>query len=100
MAWTVVALMSNPDRRLPSNAVYTYRAMGCFLAFLWFWSFDVYIWSKYRINYVFIFELEPRTRLTALQYFDEAAALTLIYLIDCILFIKSADFIEKKYITI
>ena len=103
IVWTVLALATLSEEnksQLPENAVYSYRAVGCFLAFLWFWSGDVYIWSKYRINYVFIFEFEPRTRLTFLQYFDEAATLSLIYFINTILFLKTADFIPSKYLTI
>lgn len=48
---------------------------------------------------MFIFEFEPRTRLSFLQCFDEAATLTIIYFLDAIIFIKSADWMSTKYIT-
>ena len=36
------------------------------------WADAMDIWTKWRINYVFIFELDPRTRLTHYQIWDEA----------------------------
>ncbi len=94
IGWTVTALYS--AKGLPTNALYSYRCLGCFLCLLWFWSGDVYVWSKYRINFVFIFEFIPKTRLTFLQYFDEAATLTLVYFLNCIVFIKSIDWMPGR----
>eukprot|EP01083_Nonionella_stella_P181242 648483_1 len=99
IGWSISALsVRHPS--LPHNAIYAYRCVGCFLFFLWLWSADVYIWSKYRINYVFIFEFEPRTRLTFLQYFDEAATLSLIYFVNVVIFLKSIYWIPAKYVAI
>jgi len=33
-------------------------AMICLL--VWGWGMDMYLWAKYRVNYVFIFEFDPR----------------------------------------
>jgi hypothetical protein len=35
----------------------------------------IYVWTRYRVSYVFIFEFNPRDRLTHFQVFEEASSL-------------------------
>eukprot|EP01084_Bolivina_argentea_P249721 418177_1 len=90
--WTILELLSlfhiDLDA-MPKNVQYIYESCGVFTLFLWFWTLLVYIWSNKRINFVFIFQLNPRSRLTFLQYFDIVTTLTNIYLIHIILFIQT-----------
>jgi hypothetical protein len=37
-----------------------YRMMAMICLLVWGWGVDMYIWAKYRVNYVFIFEFDPR----------------------------------------
>ena len=34
-----------------------YRMIGMLIWMLWCWGIDMYIWTKFRVNYVFIFEV-------------------------------------------
>jgi hypothetical protein len=48
---------------------------GMFIIVLSFFGFalDIFLWTSYRINYIFIFELNSRTALTYKQYFEFSA---------------------------
>eukprot|EP01083_Nonionella_stella_P273846 929220_1 len=71
------------------RAIYpVYRALGVILLIPWFWGANIYIWRRYRINYVFIFEFDPRTRMTTYEVLDTAASITIVFLINFLLFIS------------
>ena len=53
--------------------------------------------TRYRINYVFIFEFDPRTKLTHYQIIDEAATLTILYLINVITYAYTAQIVAAEY---
>lgn len=93
LSWSIVLGVTTKSK-LPYPPFFIYRTCAAIVAWLWIWSGLVFIWTKYRINYVFIFEFEPRSRLTFLQYFDEAATLSLILFMDIILYIKTAQLIS------
>ena len=72
---------------LGHDAIWTqvlYMFGGMFIIVLSFFgfSFDLYIWRRYRINYIFIFELNVRDTLTYKQ-FTEFAALSLFLWSTC-----------------
>jgi hypothetical protein len=46
-----------------------YRMMALAVLMLWGWGVDMYIWTKYRVNYVFIFEFDPRRHTRAESIF-------------------------------
>eukprot|EP01083_Nonionella_stella_P043779 118156_1 len=79
------------------NFIYIYRGLGVLLTLIWFWSVDVYIYSYKRINFVFIFELNPNTRLMFLQCFDSAISLTIIYFANILLFIETYQHLSTEY---
>jgi len=64
-----------------------YRSTGLYIVWLWLWSLLVWIWDSWRIPYVLIFQLNPRTRLTHFQLQTEAANLTIVYLLNALLFL-------------
>jgi len=64
-----------------------YRSVGLLIAFMWLWSFLVQIWDSCGIPYVLMFQLNPRTRLTHFQLQTEAANLTIVYLLNSLLFL-------------
>jgi hypothetical protein len=48
-----------------------FRLTGLAILAVWLWGALVYAWTKYRVSYVFLFEFNPRTRLTHFQIFEE-----------------------------
>jgi hypothetical protein len=64
---------------------------GCFglLAWHWFWGLSVYVWTRFRINYIYLFEFDPRNVDTPIDIFNDAVDETLVYLICMLLYYKT-----------
>ncbi len=57
----IVVLSSDHDALKSHRAHWIgYRILGLCCLFLWGWGIDVYLWTKYKVNYVFIFDFNPR----------------------------------------
>lgn len=65
-----------------------FRACGGLLLVHWFWGFSVYIWNRYRINYIFLFDFDPRIVDTPIAIFEDATDETLVFLILTLLYYK------------
>lgn len=66
-----------------------FRACGGLLLIHWFWGFSVFMWSRYRVNYIFLFDFDPRHVRTPIMIFDDAVTETLVYLVLMLLYYKS-----------
>lgn len=55
----------------------------------WFWGMSVYIWNRFRINYIFLFDFDPRIVHTPVMIFEAATDETLVFLILMLLYYKS-----------
>lgn len=73
----------NTREAIPSwgALLYVYATLMVPTVFALLLGLNILVWSRYRINYVFIFELDVRSRLDARQYFELPAVLlaTLCY---------------------
>ena len=65
-----------------------YRCTGLLVLWLWLWGVCVLVFDTYRISYVFVFQLNPRNRLTHFSLFNEASNITIVYLVNCLLLIS------------
>ena len=92
LLWNVMCMIRPTDSlvTLQSLAAYApvYRCTGLLVLFLWLWGFAVLIFDSYRISYVFVFQLNPRNRLTHFSLFNEASNLSVVYLVNCLLLIS------------
>ncbi|KAL3800524.1 hypothetical protein ACHAW5_009034 [Stephanodiscus triporus] len=70
---------------------------GCFglVAWHWFWGMSAYVWTRYRVNYIYLFEFDPRNVDTPIDIFNDAVDETLILLICTLLYYK-ADVWSRK----
>jgi hypothetical protein len=66
---------------------------GCFglLAWHWFWGLSVYVWSRFRVNYIYLFEFDPRNVDAAIDIFNYAVDETLVFLICMLLYYKTGS---------
>ena len=64
---------------------------GCFglLAWHWFWGLSVFVWTRYRINYIYLFEFDPRNVDTPIDIFNDAVDETLVFLVCMLLYYKT-----------
>eukprot|EP01084_Bolivina_argentea_P245657 411221_1 len=93
-----VLLLSHIDKTYDMfNLIYIYRCLGVLLAFMWFWAVVVYIFSHKRINYIFIFHLNPETRLTFMQIIDSVITMSILYWANILLFIETHQHVSSSY---
>ena len=75
------------DRAIP-----VYRCCGVFLLLMWSWGLSLLVWSRARVNYMFMFELQDGTWLSSYkETFLDAANLTLFYLVNLLVFYKGVQ---------
>jgi len=66
-----------------------FRACGGLLSVHWFWGFSVFVWQRYRINYIYLFDFNPRIVDTPMLIFNDVVDETLVFLILILLYYKS-----------
>lgn len=64
-----------------------FRACGGLLLLQWFWGCSVFMWTRYRVNYIFLFDFNPRIVRTPLEIITDAVDSTLMYL--CLMLVSS-----------
>ena len=65
-----------------------FRACGGILMLQWFWGCSVFIWTRYRINYIYLFDFDPRIVATPLGIFQNAVDNTLVFMVLTLLYYK------------
>lgn len=55
----------------------------------WCWGGSVWVWTRYRVNYIYLFDLNPSTVASPLTIFQEAVNNTLIYFLSMLLYYKA-----------
>lgn len=66
-----------------------FRACGGLLMLQWCWGFSVWVWTRYRVNYIYLFDFNPSIVASPLVIFNEAVDNTLAYLLCALLYYKS-----------
>lgn len=92
MVWDCVvdvAIRPSSDVQWLDLAMPIYRFCGCMILASWCWGMNVYVWSTYRINYMYLLELDANTSLSAASVFRRSLDATIIFLINFILFFKA-----------
>ena len=55
----------------------------------WCWGVSVWVWSRYRINYIYLFDFNSSIVASPLSIFNEAVDNTLFYLVCALLYYKA-----------
>jgi xenotropic and polytropic retrovirus receptor 1 len=85
--WSAVFLLDHLYNKSVHDAFFpVFRGVGLLIVQMWLWGISIYYWTKYRVNFVYIFEFNPRTRLTHQQIFEEAADLSIFFFISSLLY--------------
>eukprot|EP00522_Entomoneis_paludosa_P006853 CAMPEP_0172440198 /NCGR_PEP_ID=MMETSP1065-20121228/911_1 /TAXON_ID=265537 /ORGANISM="Amphiprora paludosa, Strain CCMP125" /LENGTH=924 /DNA_ID=CAMNT_0013188983 /DNA_START=235 /DNA_END=3009 /DNA_ORIENTATION=- len=85
--WGVVAEHSTTIGERTAFPVF--RACGGLLTLQWFWGMSTWVWSRYRINYIYLFDFDPRIVSSPLSIFNSAVDNTLVFLICMLLYYKA-----------
>lgn len=92
LAWLVNNLVSTPQisllyMQMQDPAVYVYAAVAALIIYRWFWGFSVFMWDSVDIDYILILDLDANKHMPrSEQIFSDAATLTILYLINVLLF--------------
>lgn len=71
-----------------TRAYPVYRGIGCLLLLHWLVGVSLYVWRAARINYRYIFELNPRRAQSYPQVFSDATNMTIVFLANVLLYYK------------
>uniref|UniRef100_A0A7S2TPH6 EXS domain-containing protein n=1 Tax=Lotharella oceanica TaxID=641309 RepID=A0A7S2TPH6_9EUKA len=69
-----------------------YRAVALCVSLVWLWGLNIWTWSRYRVNHVFIFEISPRHKVNHLEIWAEAASLSIVVLLNSLLFLHHQQY--------
>ncbi|KAL3909238.1 MAG: hypothetical protein SGILL_008164, partial [Bacillariaceae sp.] len=90
VCWDCVwGLVAEGNTTIGARAAFpVFRACGGLLLLQWFWGCSVFVWTRYRVNYIFLFDLDPRNVSTPIDIFAQAVDNTLLFLILMLLYYK------------
>jgi hypothetical protein len=90
IAWDCIwGLIANGKSTIGSRPAFTvFRACGGLLLLQWFWGFSVFMWNRYRVNYIFLFDFNPRIVSTPVGIVKDAVDNTLLYMSLMLLYYK------------
>lgn len=66
-----------------------FRGCAGLICLQWCWGISVWVWSRYRVNYIFLFDLDPSGIETPIGIFNEAVNNTLFFLVCTLLYYKA-----------
>eukprot|EP01116_Phalansterium_solitarium_P024433 TRINITY_DN8958_c0_g1_i1.p1 TRINITY_DN8958_c0_g1~~TRINITY_DN8958_c0_g1_i1.p1 ORF type:complete len:766 (+),score=185.10 TRINITY_DN8958_c0_g1_i1:50-2299(+) len=72
------------------SAIIVYRMLGMTVLMLWAWGFDMMIWTRFRINYGFIFQFDRRRTVRYQQVLEGAALFSLLWFLSVFVYALSA----------
>jgi EXS family len=55
----------------------------------WCWGVSVWVWTRYRVNYIYLFDLNPYIVASPLVIFNDAVDNTLVYCVSTLLYYKA-----------
>ncbi|KAL3911586.1 MAG: hypothetical protein SGILL_007223, partial [Bacillariaceae sp.] len=90
VCWDCVwGLVAEGNTTIGARAAFpVFRACGGLLLLQWFWGCSVFVWTRYRVNYIFLFDLDPRNVSTPIDIFAQAVDNTLLFLVLMLLYYK------------
>jgi hypothetical protein len=56
-----------------------YRGFFMAIMLVWFWGLNMYLWERYRVNYAFIFEFNPREHTKHITMWRAASIFSLVW---------------------
>jgi hypothetical protein len=108
LVWTIWDCVIDAHIRPPRHSAWVsavlpiYRGLGCLILLNWLWGINLFVWNKFKINYLFLLELDPRYTKNYSEMFNQATTMTIVALANFLLFFKTLrgdtpDWISSGY---
>lgn len=65
-----------------------FRACGGLVLLHWLWGISTFVWTRYRVNYIFLFDFNPNIVDSPISIFNDAVDETLVFLVCMLLYYK------------
>lgn len=72
------------------SAFPVFRFCGGLLIWHWCWSGATFVWRRYRINYIYLFDFNPRIVQDPATLFDDCVDETIVFLVTLVLYYKTS----------
>mmetsp|Transcript_22017 Transcript_22017/g.45866 ORF Transcript_22017/g.45866 Transcript_22017/m.45866 type:complete len:920 (-) Transcript_22017:91-2850(-) len=83
-------IMVHGNKTIGATAAFpVFRACGGMLLIHWCWGISTFVWNRFRINYIYLFEFDPRNVNSSLAILNEAVVETQVFLVCMLLYYKS-----------
>jgi EXS family/SPX domain len=91
VCWDCVwGLVSAGQSTIGSRTAFpVFRAFAGLIQLQWCWGISVWVWTRYRVNYIFLFDFDPNLVETPLAIFNEAVDNTLFFFLCTLLYYKA-----------
>lgn len=76
------------DAQMSASVFIVYRGISTLVLAVWLWAFNLYVWESARVNYIFLFEFDPRVTTTPFSVARRASSLTTVLLVNMLFFVK------------
>lgn len=90
--WVIAidALVKPAVEQISASVFIVYRGLSTMILGVWLWALCLYVWESARVNYIFLFEFDPRDYATPFSVARRASTMTIVFLTNMLLFIKIA----------
>jgi len=90
--WDVAmdAWMKPDEPQLPEEITRIFRGFGYFALLFWLWTACVYCWNMERVNYIYLFEFDPRYIMHVEELLDRATTTSIVYLQHVLIYVKAS----------
>ncbi|KAL0477227.1 phosphate transporter PHO1 [Acrasis kona] len=77
-----------------------FRGQLLYIIYVWMWGLNLYVWSRNRINHVYIFEFDPNNNLDHIRVFKSASVVSVVWVVSFLLYLIAlkTDYINANYI--
>eukprot|EP01117_Protostelium_nocturnum_P002326 TRINITY_DN1298_c0_g2_i3.p2 TRINITY_DN1298_c0_g2~~TRINITY_DN1298_c0_g2_i3.p2 ORF type:complete len:850 (-),score=195.94 TRINITY_DN1298_c0_g2_i3:4428-6977(-) len=76
------------------SVIIVYRMIGISILLIWGWAIDMFVWTRYRVNYPFIFEFKARDHVSYYHVLQVASISTALWLFSLFLYLIASAKIE------
>ncbi|KAH9255488.1 hypothetical protein BASA81_006304 [Batrachochytrium salamandrivorans] len=78
------------DRQISASIFIVYRGLSTFVLCLWLWALCVAVWQAYRVNFIFLFQFNPKDVPRPLDLARKASTVSVLFLSNMLLFVKTS----------